>query len=126
MFVRGIRGAITVEENTSKDILAGTKELLMRLIADNQLETENIVSIIFSTTKDLNAVFPAKAARHLGLSQVPLLCCHEMEVPISLERCIRVLMHVNTTQLQSDIEHIYLKGAAKLRPEYSVKGDDDI
>lgn len=113
--VRGIRGAITAAENTPKAILAATREMLIEIIAKNEVEPDSIASVFFSTTPDLNAEFPAVAARQLGWTDVPLLCGHEMSVPGSLARCVRVLIHVNTDKAPSEIQHVYLGGAVNLR-----------
>ncbi len=115
MSVRGIRGAITVGSNSSPEIKAATKELLLRIVAENSIEVEAIASIIFSVTSDLNAEFPAVAARELGWEDAPLLCTYEIDVPGSLAMCIRVLLHVNCEKKQAQIKHVYLKGASKLR-----------
>jgi len=115
MALRGIRGATTVERNSKEEILAATKELLSQMISANEVKIEEIASVIFSITKDLNAEFPAAAARELGWNNTPLLCTNEIDVPASLPRCIRVLMHVNTEKSQKEIKHIYLKEAQKLR-----------
>src|SRR5688500_17177651 len=96
LYCRGIRGAITVEENTREAILAGTRELLLQIIAANDLRIEDVGSAIFTTTPDLNAEFPALAARGLGWHDVALMCGHEMAVPGALGRCVRVLIHWNT------------------------------
>jgi chorismate mutase len=117
LYCRGIRGATTVEENTREAILAGTRELLLQIIAANDLHVEDIGSAIFTTTTDLTAEFPALAARGLGWHDVALMCGHEMAVPGSLRKCIRVLIHWNTPKSQSEIVHVYIKGAEKLRPE---------
>lgn len=114
---RGIRGATTVEENTREAILAATRELLSRLIAANRIHPDDVASAIFTTTPDLNAEFPAVAARQLGWTDVALMCTHEMSVPGSLPKCIRVLIHWNTSKPASAIQHIYIKGAAQLRPD---------
>ena len=119
MTVRGIRGAITVSENTINDIIEDTKILLTKMIAENDIDQTEIVSIFFSITKDLNATFPAKAARELGLHDTPLLCLNELDVPNSLEKVIRILMHVNSLKKQTEMKHIYLKEAIKLRPDLS-------
>lgn len=120
MPVRGVRGAITVTENCPKEILAATRELLEEVISKNQLtDFSEIVSAIFTTTPDLNASFPAEAARELGMSQVPLLCASEINVPGGLPRVIRVLLHVNTDQSQAAMQHIYLRDARKLRKDIS-------
>ena len=119
IYCRGIRGATTVEVNTREAILEGTRELLLQMIAANDLKVEEVGSAIFTTTPDLNAEFPALAARQLGWHDVALLCCHEMAVPGALDRCIRILIHWNTSKLQDEIAHIYIKGATNLRPERS-------
>lgn len=115
MPVRGIRGAITVSNNTKEEIIAATKELLLEIAKKNQLKVEEVVSIIFSATKDLDAEFPAAAARDLGWNETPLLCSSEIDVPGSLPKCIRVLLHVNSEKKQKEMRHIYLKEAVKLR-----------
>jgi len=118
MAVRGIRGATTVEQNLAVDILAATRELLQELLTTNGITSyEEIVSAIFTTTTDVTAVFPAEAARSLGMSQVPLLCASEIAVPNSMPRCIRILLHVNTEQPQSAMKHVYLREAKRLRPD---------
>lgn len=118
MTVRGIRGATSVPEDRPDLILAATRELLEALVQANQItDFEDIVSAIFTTTPDLTSTFPAEAARVLGMKQVPLLCASEIAVPGSLPRCIRVLLHVNTSKRQAEIQHIYLHEAKKLRPD---------
>lgn len=118
MPVRGIRGAITVEENTQPEILSATRELLVEIIAQNGLDNfEDLVSAIFTTTPDLTASFPAEAARELGMHQVPLLCASEIAVPHGLPRVIRVLLHVNTEKSQGAIAHVYLREAKRLRQD---------
>ncbi len=116
-FCRGIRGAITVTVNSREEILSATRELLETLLKTNQIQAEDVASAIFSTTVDLNAEFPAVAARQMGWKEVPLLCTHEMAVPGSLPRCIRILLHVNTTKLPHEIRHIYLREAVQLRKD---------
>lgn len=118
MAVRGIRGATSVATDTSELILAATRELLEELLRSNGIETfEEIVSAIFTTSPDLTSTFPAEAARSIGMRQVPLLCASEIAVPGSLPRCIRVLLHVNTDRKQSEISHVYLHDAKRLRPD---------
>lgn len=116
---RGVRGATTVVENDSREILAATRELLAMMIRLNGIESEDVASAVFTTTPDLNAVFPATAARQLGWMSVPLLCGHEMGVPDSLSRCVRILLHWNTDRSQGEIHHVYLKEAVQLRPDQS-------
>lgn len=117
---RGIRGATTADANTRESILEATREMLERLIHENDIHAEDIASAIFSTTADLNAEFPAVAARQLGWLDTALFCTHEMAVPGSLERCIRVLIHWNTTRRASEIRHVYIRGAQNLRPERAM------
>jgi chorismate mutase len=117
MWCRGIRGAITAQENTEEAIIAATKELLHNMIKVNEVEISDIACILFTTTPDLNAAFPAAAARELGWTQVPLLCGHEMNVPGSLSSCLRVLVLFNTDKKNEDIVHVYLGGAETLRDE---------
>lgn len=121
-FVRGIRGANTAKGNTKEDIFLATKELLMALVKANQIETEDIASAFLTTTPDLNADFPAYAARELGWDLVPLLCAREIDVPNAMPSLIRVLMHVNTRKSQAEIRHLYLGDAASLRPDLTEKG----
>lgn len=115
---RGLRGAITVAENTEGAILEATRELLAQLFQSNSLQTEEIAAILFTATPDLNAAFPAKAAREMGYVQVPLMCSQELEVPSAPPRCIRVLILHNTTVAMETLNHVYLRGAVVLRPEY--------
>jgi chorismate mutase len=117
---RGVRGATTCEENTREALLEATREMLQMLIAANDLRPEDIASAIFTTTPDLNAEFPAVAARELGWLDTALLCGHEMAVPGALTGCIRVLVHWNTSRRADEIVHIYIRGAQHLRPERAV------
>ncbi len=114
---RGVRGATTLEQNDREQILSATRELLALMLRQNEIETCDIASVIFSTTPDINAEFPALAARQLGLLDVPLLCGHEMTVPGSLPMCIRILLHWNTDKPQSEIHHVYVREAVRLRPD---------
>lgn len=114
---RGIRGATTVDENVPDAILEATTELLAELVQANSLDIEDIASAVFSTTTDLDAEFPAVAANRMGWTNVALMCGHEMQVPGSLQRCLRVLLHVNTEKSQHEIVHVYLRGAEVLRPD---------
>lgn len=117
--VRGIRGATTVSKNEEKAILEVTRELLVTMVEANNVSVDDIASAIFTVTQDLNAMFPAAAARELGWKYVPLMCSTEIPVKESLPMCIRVLLHVNTSRSQEDIKHIYLNEAFKLRPDLS-------
>ena len=119
MYCRGIRGATTVEHNDREEILAATTELLELLISHNDLRPEDVASVIFTVTDDLDAEFPALAARFLGWTEVALICTREIPVPGSLERCIRILLHVNTTRSAAEIQHVYIRKAINLRPTFS-------
>jgi chorismate mutase len=114
---RGVRGATTVSANTRDEILTATRQLIALMIRRNGIERADVASAIFTTTSDLDAEFPALAARQLGWLDVPLLCGHEMSIPGSLPRCIRVLVHWNTDRPQSEIQHIYIRDAVTLRPD---------
>ena len=114
---RGVRGATTADANTSDAILEATRELLALMIHSNQIEPDDVASAIFTTTPDLNAEFPALAARQLGWADVALLCGHEMAVPGALAHCIRILIHWNTEKPAREIQHIYINGAVNLRPD---------
>lgn len=121
MTVRGIRGAITVNANEREAILEGTRELLEAMVAANGVRADDIASAHFTTTPDLNAEFPAEATRRLeGWKHVPLLCGHEMNVPGSLAKCVRILLHVNTDTAPRDVRHVYLREARKLRADLAA------
>lgn len=117
MTCRGVRGATTVEENRAEAIWEATRELLTEMAATNGIRPEDVASVIFTLTTDLDAAFPARAARDLGWTEVPLLDAVEVPVPGSLARCIRVLLHWNTDKPQHDVRHIYLRRAEALRPD---------
>jgi chorismate mutase len=119
MWCRGVRGATTVEANTREEILTATRQLLALMIRLNGIEGADVASAMFSLTRDLDAEFPALAARQLGWLDVPLLCTYEVDVPGSLRRCVRVLLHWNTDKRQDQIRHVYIKDAVKLRPDLS-------
>jgi len=120
MAVRGVRGATTATANTAEEIIEATQELIAALAHFNELSTDEIASAIWTTTRDLTAEFPAKAARQVGWADVPQMCAHEMDVPGALAMCIRVTLQVNTEKTQGEIRHVYLHGATVLRPEYAV------
>jgi chorismate mutase len=124
MYCRGIRGATTVEHNEREEILTATRELLQLMIHRNDLHLEDVASAIFTVTEDLDAEFPALAARLLGWEEVAMICTREIPVPNSLSKCIRILLHVNTTRRASEIEHVYLRGAVNLRPEFGMETKD--
>ncbi|MDI3279851.1 MAG: chorismate mutase [Bacillota bacterium] len=114
---RGIRGAITVDEDTPEQIIAATQELLKAVLEANQLPVEQLAALIFTSTPDLVSEYPAVAARQLGWTEVPLLCVQELPKQGSLPRCIRVLCLANTDRSPSEIKHVYLRGARSLRPD---------
>jgi len=123
---RGIRGAITVPANNKKNILAAARKLLTNMTTANKIEIKDIAAIFFTTTPDLNAEFPAAATRELGWpSNLALLCGHEINVPNTLPRCLRVLMLVNTEKEPEEIIHVYLGEAKKLKdkPSPAIGGD---
>jgi len=121
MYCRGIRGATTVEQNDREEILAATTELLQLMLRQNDVHVEDIASAIFTVTEDLDAEFPALGARQLGWVEVALMCAREIPVPHSLSKCIRVLLHVNTTRSAAEIQHIYIRGAVNLRVTTETK-----
>ena len=126
MSVRGIRGATTVEVNEERTILEATVELLKQLVDANGIVPEDIASIIVTVTQDLDAAFPARAIRQLpGWELVPLMCALEVPVKGSLEKCIRLMVHVNTDKRQDEIRHIFLGRARELRPDLAGAAGQD-
>ena len=119
MACRGVRGATTADANNSDAILKATRELLALMIRQNGIEAEDVASAIFTTTPDLDAEFPALAARQLNWSTVALMCAHELGVPDSLQKCVRILIHWNTDKPADEIHHVYIKDAVQLRPDLS-------
>ncbi|MFN3286468.1 MAG: chorismate mutase [bacterium] len=117
MKVRGIRGAVQVEANTPEAILDAARRLISEMVRANGVEPDDVAAVIFTCTSDLDATFPAEAARALGWDRVPLLCSREMDVPGSMPRVLRVLMLVNTTLTQDEVVHVYLGDAERLRPD---------
>ncbi len=118
MRFRGIRGAVTVEANTEQAILDATTEILQKMVRANEVDVDDIAGIFFTASPDLTAAFPAEAARRLtGWTQVPLMCAQEIPVPGALDRCVRVLMLINTTKTMDEVQHVYLRGAERLRPD---------
>lgn len=116
---RGVRGATTVEENSRDAILTATRQMLALMIRRNEIDAKDIASAQFTVTKDLDAEFPALAARQLGWLEVPLLCGYEISVAGSLPMCIRVLLHWNTDKPQDQVHHVYIHEAVRLRPDLS-------
>lgn len=120
--IRGIRGAITVTEDSNEQVSRETARLAKEMACANGIDPELVASVIISTTTDITSAFPAKAVRSMeGWTFVPVMCTHEMNVPNSLEKCIRLLMHVNTDKSQQEIQHIYLNNALQLRPDLMTK-----
>lgn len=117
MSVRAIRGAIQISEDSVAELKLGVQELLKEIFSQNQLASSDLISILFTATPDLKSDFPAAAARGLGLEAVPLICAVEIDVPDALPRVIRVMVHCETSKNQSEIAHIYLKGAKSLRKD---------
>ena len=118
--MRGVRGATTVLSDGTEEILQATRQLLGAILEANpNLQPADLASALFTLTGDLRAVYPARAARQLGWTEVPLMCASEIAVPGSLPRCIRVLLHWNTDLPQSQVRHIYLNEAVSLRPDLS-------
>lgn len=122
---RGIRGAISVEADTAEAILEATRDLLARIVQANGVQPEDVASAFFTVTPDLTAAFPAQAAREMGWYHVPLLDAQEIPVPGSPPCCVRVLLLWNTNMAQDQIRHIYLRGAAKLRPDLDRMTQDE-
>jgi len=119
-----IRGATTVDLDDATAIRAATAELLRRIVALNALAPSDILSALFTVTADLRSAFPAHAARELGWNDVALLCTVEIPVPGAIERCVRVLLHVETTRPRQHLRHVYLRGARALRPEWADDPED--
>lgn len=125
--VRGIRGATTVEENNADEILTATLRLFKEMEAANTYRPDDISHVLITVTEDLNLAFPAGALRKLeGYDLVPVMCAREIPVPGSLEKCIRVMMTVNTEKRPEEIKHIYLEKAVTLRPDLSLTKNANI
>ncbi len=120
--VWAIRGAITIAADTAAEVATGVRELLEEILVRNEIEAEDIISIVFTTTEDVSSMFPATAARAMGLDDVPLLCAREIPVPGDVGLCIRVLLHVHTERARSELEHVYLRGATALRATAGLTG----
>jgi chorismate mutase len=115
--VRAIRGATTVNENSAEEIYSATRELLEEMTSRNGIGRDDIISVIFSVTSDLNAAFPAVAARQMGWTKTAMMCTYEIDVPGSLPKCIRVMMHLETDKSAEELKFVYLREAKKLRPD---------
>ncbi|SDI98238.1 chorismate mutase [Salimicrobium halophilum] len=122
--IRGIRGATTVDKNEGSEIVDRAYELMNGIVEENDLEARDVAQVMFSATSDINETFPAKALRKLeGWKYVPVMCMQEIEVPSGLERCIRVMVTVNTSKEPQEIKHVYHYEAVKLRPDLTEEGD---
>ncbi|MEU9885815.1 chorismate mutase [Sphaerisporangium sp. NPDC051017] len=113
--VRAIRGAVQIDADTREAVLAGVTELVTEVMERNRLTTDDVISVIFTSTPDLTSEFPALAARKLGFHDVPLICASEIDVPGALPRVVRLMAHVETDKPRQEIQHVYLKGAMALR-----------
>jgi chorismate mutase len=120
MGVRAVRGAIQVDRDDPAEIVAATRELLTEVVRGNELDQADLISIVFTLTPDLKSCFPAIAARDLGLTDVPLLCATEVDVPGALPRVVRLLAHVESDRPRAAVSHVYLRGATRLRPDLAA------
>jgi len=117
MSTRAARGAIRVASEDREALLSATERLLSNLLERNAIQTEDLVSILFTVTDDLRAAFPAEAARRMGLGKVPLLCAREIDVPDAMPSVVRVLMHFHSGATLDEVSHVYLDGAESLRDD---------
>jgi chorismate mutase len=117
MAVRAVRGATQVDEDDREQVLAATTELLAEVLRRNELSNEDLISVMFTATPDLHSEFPAYAARQMGITDVPLLCAAEIDVPGAMPRVLRLLAHVETQRSRAELRHVYLRGAAALRTD---------
>lgn len=115
--LRALRGATTLDEDSRDQVMGRTATLLETMIERNQIDREDMVSVIFTATGDIHSEFPAAAARAIGISDVPLLCTRELEIEGAVQRCIRVLMHLYTERARAELRHVYLEGARPLRTD---------
>ena len=115
--VRGLRGATTVDDDTVEQIADRTKALVQEMLDSNGVSKDDLISILFTATDDIHAMFPATAARHIGLGDVPLICARELDIAGGTPRCIRVLMHLMTDKRRDELHHVYLEGARGLRDD---------
>lgn len=117
MTVRALRGAIQVDVDDRDEILSATTELLVEVLRRNDIVPDDLISVVFTATPDLRSEFPAYAARQMGITDVPLLCASEIDVPGAMPRVLRLLAHVETDKPRSALRHVYLRGAAQLRTD---------
>ncbi|MGI9597084.1 MAG: chorismate mutase [Acidimicrobiales bacterium] len=126
MAVRALRGATTIDVDDPGEIRHRTIELLTKLFERNEVAIDDVISILFTSTEDLRSLPPAAGARAFGLTEVPLLCAQEMPTEGGLERCIRLMLHVETDMTRADLRHVFLRRATTLRPELAEPGDDSL
>lgn len=124
MALRALRGAITVDRDDAAEIKGRVAQLLSTLFERNELDADDLVSILFTATEDLRSVAPAAGARDFGLTDVPLLCATEMPVDGAIGHCVRLLLHIDTDRPRSELRHVFLRGATVLRPELTEPGDE--
>ena len=117
MAVRAVRGAIQIDADERQQVLDATTELLTEVLERNHLAPDDLISVVFTATPDLRSEFPAYAARQMGITDVPLLCAAEIDVPGAMPRVLRLLAHVETSLSRHDVRHVYLRGAAQLRTD---------
>jgi chorismate mutase len=117
MAVRAVRGATQIEQDDRQELLDATTELLVAVLERNELVPDDLISVLFTATPDLRSEFPAYAARQMGITDVPLLCASEIDVPWAMPRVLRLLAHVETDRPRADVRHVYLRGAAALRTD---------
>jgi chorismate mutase len=117
MAVRAVRGATQIQQDDRQELLDATTELLVAVLERNELVPDDLISVVFTATPDLRSEFPAYAARQMGITDVPLLCASEIDVPGAMPRVLRLLAHVETDRPRSDVRHVYLRGAAALRTD---------
>ena len=115
--LRGLRGATTVDADTEEQVTERVQELVAEMLARNDVAHDDLVSVIFTATDDIHSMFPAAAARGVGLGDVPLLCARELDITGSMKLCIRVLMHVESGKSRSELHHVYLRGTRSLRDD---------
>ncbi len=117
VLVRAVRGATTVERDDAADIAAATRELLTSMLEANEIAVDDVISVLFTTSPDLTAAFPAAAARGIGFQTVPLMCASEIDVPGAKRLCIRVMMHAYSARSRDEVRHVYLHDAQNLRDD---------
>ena len=117
LLVRAVRGATTVSHNDAEEMATATRELLSAMLEGNDVEVDDVISVLFTTSPDLTAAFPAAAARGIGFETVPLMCASEIDVPGAKKLCIRIMMHAYSSRTRDEIRHVYLRDAQNLRDD---------